>query len=72
MWDVKVPTRYSKRVGHEFPGVVAVLCECMGRYSEGDNLYLVWDLESSLYSISPCTSVQKLLKNKSKNKELII
>jgi len=27
MWDVKKPTHYSKRVGHEVPGVVAVLCE---------------------------------------------
>ena len=26
-WDVKEPTHYSKRVGHEGPGVVAVLCE---------------------------------------------
>ena len=26
-WDVKEPTHYSKRVGHEVPGVVAVLCE---------------------------------------------
>jgi len=25
--DVKEPTHYSKRVGHEVPGVVAVLCE---------------------------------------------
>ena len=25
--DVKEPTRYSKREGHEVPGVVAVLCE---------------------------------------------
>ena len=25
--DVKEPTYYSKRVGHEVPGVVAVLCE---------------------------------------------
>ena len=30
MWDGKEPTRYSRRVGHEVPGVVAVLCECMG------------------------------------------
>ena len=36
MWDVKEPTHYSKRVGHEVPGVVAVLCECMGGYREGD------------------------------------
>ena len=26
-WDVKEPTHYSRRVGHEVPGVVAVLCE---------------------------------------------
>ena len=26
-WDVKEPTHYSKRVGHEVPCVVAVLCE---------------------------------------------
>ena len=27
LWDVKEPTHYSKRVGHEVPCVVAVLCE---------------------------------------------
>ena len=26
MWDVKEPAHYSKRVGREVPGVVAVLC----------------------------------------------
>ena len=26
-WDVKEPTHYSKRGGHEVPGVVTVLCE---------------------------------------------
>ena len=26
-WDVKEPTHYSKRVGHEVPGVVAALYE---------------------------------------------
>ena len=26
MWDVKEATHYSKRVGREVPGVVAVLC----------------------------------------------
>ena len=36
MWDVKEPTHYSKRVGHEVPGDVAVFCECMGGYREGD------------------------------------
>ena len=30
LWDVKEPTLYSRRVGDEFPGVVAVLCEYMG------------------------------------------
>ena len=30
MWDAKEPTQ------HEVPGVVAVLCECMGGYREGD------------------------------------
>ena len=38
MWGVKEPTHYSKRsrAGHEVPGVVAVLWECMGGYWEGD------------------------------------
>ena len=36
MWEVKEPTHYSKRVGHEVPGVVTVLCESMGGYREGD------------------------------------
>ena len=44
MWDVKKPTHYSKRVGHEFPGIVTVLCECMSGYREGD--CLAWDLVS--------------------------
>ena len=26
MWDVKEPTHYSRREGHEVPGVVAKLC----------------------------------------------
>ena len=26
MWNVKEPTHYSKRVGSEVPGVLAVLC----------------------------------------------
>lgn len=29
LWDVKVPTLYSQRVGHGVPGVVAVPCDCM-------------------------------------------
>ena len=27
---------YLKSVGHEVPGVVDVLCECMGGYRDGD------------------------------------
>ena len=34
MWDVKEPTHYSKRVGYEVPGVVAVLCEWLGGVGE--------------------------------------
>ena len=26
MWNIKEPTHYLRRVGHEVPGVVAVLC----------------------------------------------
>jgi len=36
LWDVKEPKHYSKRAGNNVPGVVAVLCECMGGYREGD------------------------------------
>jgi len=36
LWDFKEPTHYSKRAGHEVPGVVAVLCESKGGYREGD------------------------------------
>ena len=35
-WDVKEPTHYSKRVGHEVPTVVAVLCESMGGFGSGN------------------------------------
>ena len=34
LWDVKERTHYSKRVGHEVPGVVAVLCEWLGGVGE--------------------------------------
>ena len=27
MWYVKEPTHYSKKVGHQVPGVATVLCE---------------------------------------------
>ena len=36
MREVKEPTHYSKRVGHEVPGVVAVLCECIGEFGLGN------------------------------------
>ena len=29
MWDVKEPKHFSKRVGHEVPGVVAIFCVCL-------------------------------------------
>ena len=28
MWEVKEPTHFSKRVGHEVSGVVAIFCVC--------------------------------------------
>ena len=34
MWVLKNPHTIRKRVGHEVPGVVAVLCACMGGYRE--------------------------------------
>ena len=34
LWDVKEPTHYSKRLGHEVPGFVAVLCEGIGGVGE--------------------------------------
>ena len=34
MWGVKEPTHYSKRVGHELPGVVGALCKGMGEVGE--------------------------------------
>ena len=30
MWDVKEPAHYSRRVWHEVPGVVTVLCVSVG------------------------------------------
>ena len=44
MWDVKEPTHYSKRVEHEVPGVVAVLCERMGGTEKV--ICLAWDFMS--------------------------
>ena len=46
---------------HEVASVVAVLCECTGRYREG---YLARDLQYGPVRMSPCTSVQKLLEKK--------
>ena len=34
VWDIKEPTHYWKRVGHEVLGVVAVLCEWLGGVGE--------------------------------------
>ena len=66
MRDVIEPTHYSKRVGHEVPGVEAVLCECMGGYREGDMSRM--GRTKCPFRISPCISVQKLFKkNTEKN-----
>ena len=58
MWDVKEPTHYSKRVGREVPGVVAVLCELVKRrrYTSHGTLGPV--------RISPCISVQNVVGKK--------
>ena len=70
MWDVKEPTHYSRRVGHEVPGAVAILCECMGGYREV--MYLAWDIESRSYI--PLHSYAKLDKQiqrkRNKNKKV--
>ena len=34
IWDVKEVIHYSKRKGHEVPGVVTVLCKGMGGVGE--------------------------------------
>ena len=46
-WNVKEPTHYSRRIGREVPGVVAVLCESMGGLKE--RMYLPWDIKSHSY-----------------------
>ena len=68
LWDVKEPTHYSKRAGHEVPGVVAVLCESlgMGGYREGDMPRMGLSIP---FAYHPCTSVQKLKKTKTKTKQ---
>ena len=47
MWDLKERTHYSKRVGHEVPGVVAVFCECMG--GDREVIYLACDIKPRSY-----------------------
>ena len=46
MWDAKECTPHSKRVRHEVPGVVVVLCERMGEYRVDRVVYPVGDLVS--------------------------
>ena len=74
MWDVKEPTDYSRRVEHEVPGVVAVLCECMGGYREV--IYLAWDMESRSYiTLNFCEKLDKTgpaWKKKNKNTLMIV
>ena len=53
LWDVKEHTHYSRRVGDEVPGVVAVLRECMGKVkSKVVHLYsaLITNVSKALYN----------------------
>ena len=52
MWDVKEPKYYSKRVGHEVPGVVAVLCEGMGRVGAQGKIWTDSDCLERLYMLT--------------------
>ena len=63
-WNIKEPTHYARRVGHEVPDVVAVLCECLGGYKEV--IHLTWDVESWLYMT---LHFAKLDKNRSSGKK---
>ena len=49
MRDVKEPTHYSKRVGHEVPGVVAALCKGMGGVGE-----VKYGLIAAAWSVFTC------------------
>ena len=53
LWDVKEPTHYSKRAGHEVLGVVAVLCESLGMGG-----YRERDMPRMGLRISPCTALR--------------
>ena len=46
MWDLKEPTHYSKRVGHEVHGVVAVLAFVT---ELAQVIYLAWNLGPHSY-----------------------
>ena len=50
---------YSKRAGHEVPGVVAVLCECMGGYREGDMLRIGLSVPFACHLKLRCAKVAK-------------
>ena len=63
-WDVKEPTHYSKRVGHEVPGVVAVLCE--GMVGVGEVKYgliaAAWSAFTYLHAdVRPHTTKSKII-----------
>ena len=47
MWDVKEPTHYSKRAGHEVPGVVAVPFSVWAGTEKV--ICLAWDLVTRLH-----------------------
>ena len=61
-WDVKEPTHYSRRVGNEVPGVVAVLCDCMHGWvgkagphqlNRGQNFNLLKQINNKQTSLPP-------------------
>ena len=57
MWDIKEPTHYSKRAGHEVPSVMAVLCECMSGCREGDMPCMGLSVSHSHITLHFCANV---------------
>ena len=55
----KEPTHYSKRVGHEVPSGVAVLCECMGGYREGEIHHMGLSVPFTYHLALLCAKVVK-------------
>ena len=62
MWDLEEPTHYSKRVGHEVPGVLAVLCEWD---SEGDILRMGLRVPFAYHLALLCKNCREISKHSS-------